>query len=62
MSNLSSAVRRGEQALGQRLQPGRAGAEQPHEFDSACAVSGLFQRAQILYNIAIKMVFHTPIQ
>src|SRR5215510_10368282 len=59
MSNPSSDVRGGGQALDQRSDTGRAGADQPQNFTGACAVSGQFQRAQLVCcRVVINTVFH----
>src|SRR5262245_65531905 len=48
MSNPSSDVRGGGEALDQRFRTGRAGADQPQDFTGAGAVSGQFQRSQFI--------------
>src|SRR5215831_21420038 len=58
MSNPSSDVRGGSEARNQRLDTGRAGADQPQEFKGARAVSGCFQRVQLVCFQVFDAVFH----
>jgi hypothetical protein len=59
MSNPSSDVRGGGEALEQRLDTGRAGADQPQKFQGARAVCGQFQRTHFSYcREMLYTVFH----
>jgi hypothetical protein len=47
------------EALEERFNAGRAGADQPREFTGACPVCGEFQRAHFFdCQVVIEMVFH----
>ena len=58
MSNPSSDVRGGGEALQERLDTGRAGADQPQKLSGARAVSGGFQRVQFICPRVCNVVFH----
>jgi len=59
MSNPSSDVRGGGEARKERLDAGRAGADQPQKFKGACAVCGQLQRTQFnCRREVLNTVFH----
>jgi len=59
MSNPFSDVRGSGEALEQRLDTGRAGADQPQKFTGARAVCGQFQRTHFSYcQEVLNTVFH----
>ncbi|HKW39143.1 MAG TPA: hypothetical protein VJO54_15195 [Burkholderiales bacterium] len=61
MSNPSFAVHGVGEALGERVQSGGAGADQPQQLDCPCAPGGKLQRAHFFQcQMIVKMVFHAP--